>query len=80
MARTTLHIDDRLLAELKARAAREGRSMQSLANDLLRKGLAPAVADSEYRLELRGWDAEPRPGVDILDRDALFELMGRDRE
>lgn len=79
MARTTLHLDDRVLAELKARAAQEGRSMQSLANDLLKAGLAPSPAERDFRLELRGWEAEPRPGVDLLDRDVLFDLMDRER-
>jgi len=26
-------------------------------------------------LDLAGWDAERLPGVDILDRDKLFDVM-----
>lgn len=73
MARTTLKLDEDLLRGLKEKAAREGRTLQSLANDLLRQGLAPRVSD--YRLKLLTWKGEPQPGVDLFDRDALFELM-----
>jgi plasmid stability protein len=74
MTRTTLKIDEDLLRRLKEKAAREGRSLQSLANDLLRHGLAAPVA-SDYRLELLTWSGKLQPGVDLYDRAALFDLM-----
>jgi plasmid stability protein len=69
-----LALDERLLKQLKEIAAREGRSFQSVANDLLRRALARPRAVS-FRLRLQGWRAEQRAGVDILDRDKLFDLM-----
>ncbi len=74
MARTTLKLDEDLLRRLKEKAAREGRTLQSLANDLLRQGLASPIA-REYRLELLTWKGRLQPGVDLFDRDALFDLM-----
>ncbi|CAN5867974.1 hypothetical protein BH20GEM1_BH20GEM1_15970 [soil metagenome] len=74
MARTTLKLDEDLLRRLKEKAAREGRTLQSLANDLLRQGLA-APRTSEYRLGLLTWKGELQPGADIFDRDTLFDLM-----
>lgn len=74
MKRTTLKIDAPLLRQLKQRAAAEGRSLQDLANQLLRQGMA-AHHRPPFTLSLAGWDAQPQPGVDILDRDALFDLM-----
>lgn len=74
MARTTLAIDDELLKRLKEKAAREGKTLQSIANDLLRQSLVPA-RQPPFELELRGWEAAEQPGVDILDRDKLFDLM-----
>jgi plasmid stability protein len=71
--RTTLALDDDIFAELKLRAAREGRRLQQVANDLLRQGLHHKAAP--YRLKLRGWKAREQPGVDLLDRDKLFDLM-----
>ena len=74
--RTTLDIEDTLLRRLKEKAAREGQTLQRLANDLLRQGLARTRASGNYRLELDGWEADQQPGVDILDRDKLFDLLG----
>ena len=75
MGRTTLRLDEDLLRRLKEKAAREGTTLQSLANDLLRQALVRSKRSGDYRLELAGWKAEVRPGVDLLDRDSLFEAM-----
>ena len=74
MRRTTLTIDDHLLRELKKKASEEGRTLQAVTNDLLRRSLA-ARPSKPYRLRLRGWKAAEQPGVNLLDRDALFDLM-----
>ena len=74
MKRTTLKIDDVILRGLKRLAAAEGRSMQEIANQLLRRGLASRDREP-YTLALTGWEANEQPGVDLLDRDKLFELM-----
>jgi plasmid stability protein len=74
MARTTLNIDEAILRQIKRRAADEGRSVQAVVNELLRRALStPPTAG--FTLELRGWKAVERPGVDLLDRDKLFDLM-----
>lgn len=73
MARTTLAIDDVLLRELKTRAAREGRTVQQVANELLRRGMR--AAPPRFKLSLRGSGAKLKPGVDLADRDRLFDLM-----
>jgi plasmid stability protein len=76
MARTTLMLDDGILRELKRRAAAEGRTVQSVANDLLRQALAGRGRPRErFVLRLEGWQGTEQPGVDILDRDKLFDLM-----
>ena len=67
-------IDDRLLRELKKRAAEEGRTLQAVANDLLRRALGTREP-RHYALELKGWAATQQPGVDLLDRDQLFDVM-----
>lgn len=74
MKRTTLKIDESVLRRLKQRAAAEGTTLQDLANQLLRRGLA-APKRTPYTLTLEGWDAVAQPGVDILDRDSLFDVM-----
>lgn len=77
MARTTLVLDDNLLRQMKKKAVDEGRSLQSVANDLIRLGLA-ARPDQNYRLKLQGWKAELQPGVDILDHNSLFDILDRE--
>ena len=77
MARTTLVLDDNLFRQMKKKAADEGRSLQAVANELIRRGLT-ARANDNYRLQLQGWNAELQPGVDILDRNSLFDAMDRE--
>ena len=74
MARTTLDIDDRILRDLKKRAAAEGRTLQSVVNEYLKRAAATAVGPP-YTLQLEGWQAALQPGVDLFDRDSLFDLM-----
>lgn len=74
MARTTLDIDDALLRELKKKAAAEGRTLQAVVNEHLKRAVAAPPA-SKYRLRLTGWKAELRPGVDLFDRDKLLDLL-----
>jgi plasmid stability protein len=74
MKRTTLKLEESLLRRLKQMAASEGRSLQDVANQLLRRALATKDRQP-YTLSLSGWEAAPQPGVDVLDRDALFDLM-----
>ena len=75
MSRTTLAIDDDLLKRIKEKAAREGRALQDVANELLRNALVQQKPKRNLKLKLRGWKATERPGVDLLDRDKLFDLM-----
>ena len=74
MPRTTIDIDQRVLRELKKRAADEGRTLQAVANDLLKHSLHPR-AHQPFSLQIEGWAADLQPGVDILDRDALFDVL-----
>ncbi len=67
-------MDEHLLRQLKKKAAEEGRTLQAVTNDLLRQALA-SPSRKPYRLRLRGWKAAELPGVSILDREMLFDLM-----
>lgn len=75
MGRTTLRIDDELLRRLRRRAADEDRTLQDVTNEALRRGLEDRPMASEYRLELQGWEARLRPGVDLTDRRSLLDVM-----
>lgn len=70
-------LDDAVFKRMKKRAADEGRSVQSLVNDLLRRALAQPES-KPFRLKLRPWKAELRPGVDISDRNSLFDVFDQE--
>lgn len=76
--KTTLMIDDRVMARLRERATREGTTISRLVEAALRRFLD---ADEDPRLPRA---LPPLPGfhgrgflVDITDRDALYEEMER---
>lgn len=60
---------------MKEKSAREGRTLQDVANELLRQSLAEQTTRKRVKVRLRGWKAVQQPGVDLLDRDKLFDLM-----
>jgi len=74
MTRTTIAFEDDLLRRLKKRAADEDTSLQDVVNDLLRQALSTSKRQ-KYELKLRGWGGAVQPGVDLTDRDKLYESM-----
>lgn len=73
--RTTLQIEDPLLRDAKARAAREGRTLTSVIEDALRQYLREKKTTG-FKIHLRTSAARVLPGVDVADRDSLYDLMG----
>jgi plasmid stability protein len=75
--RTTIKIDDRLLAEAKARAARSGRTLNAVVEDALRAALARREDDGARIAPVLPTFAGSRllPGVDLDDSAALLERM-----
>jgi metal-responsive CopG/Arc/MetJ family transcriptional regulator len=71
--KTTLNIDDTVMAELKREAARQGRTMSELVETALR-----LLLRSQRRRETIPPLPTFRSGgtlVDITDRDALYQAM-----
>lgn len=71
--KTTLNIDDQVMRDLKAEAARRGTTMSELVESALRRLLEPLPHESEL---------PPLPTfhsgghlVDITDRDALYRVF-----
>jgi hypothetical protein len=77
--RTTINIDDNLLAEAKQVAARTGRSLTAIVEDALRESLhrRPLSARRAVELPMFG-EGGVQPGVDLDDSAALFDLMDDD--
>jgi hypothetical protein len=74
--RTTVRLDDELLAAAKQRAAAEHTTLTSLIEDALRRTLAvrPVAVSERLRLCQFG-DATTLPGVALDDSVALREVM-----
>ena len=78
MHRTTLALDDALFRALKKKAAEEDRTLQELLNSLLRQAIQkPARQPCTFEMKTFGGEPQPglHPGVDINDRDRLFDFM-----
>ncbi|HRY09219.1 MAG: DUF2191 domain-containing protein [Actinobacteria bacterium] len=76
--RTTVTIDNGLLAQAKELAARSHRTLSSVLEDALRETLARQAATSDrpgVSIPVGG-SADDRPLVDILDREALADALG----
>jgi Bacterial antitoxin of type II TA system, VapB len=74
--RTTVRLDDDLLAAAKARAAESHTTLTSLIEDALRQTLALRPARGSERLVLESFgDGGTLPGVDLDDSAALRDLM-----
>ena len=77
--RTTLDIDDPILADLKRLQKREGKSLGRLVSDLLAQSLAPAHATVRKPPALK-WITQPMGArVDLSDREALLDAMDERR-
>jgi plasmid stability protein len=74
--RTTIRIDDELYREVKARAARSGRTVAAVLEDAVRRGLAPSErrAGGRYRVRATGTGGL-LPGVGLSSNAAVAEVM-----
>ena len=74
--RTTINLDDALLAEAKQVAARTGRSLTAVVEDALRESLHRRHPTTERAIELPVFgEGGMRPGVDLDDSAALLDVM-----
>ncbi len=77
--RTTVRIDDELLARAKELAARNRRSLNSVFEDALREMLARRERPQQRPATLTTFGGNGlRPGVDLDDTAALYDLMDAD--
>ena len=74
--RTTLTLDDDLARRLRQKAATENRPLKDIVNDALHAGLALDRETGTYEFSLTTVKGRVLPGVDLTDRDKLFDLLG----
>ena len=80
--RTTVRLDDDLLRQAKALAARTGRTLTALIEDGLREALARHGRRQERpRVALPTFKGKGlQPGVDLDDTAGLLDIMGGSRD
>lgn len=77
--RTTVRLDEHLLAEAKRLAAASGKTLTSVLEDALREKLARRAAKGRRKpVRLRTCDGTGvLPGVDLDDSASLLDVMER---
>ena len=74
--RTTLRIDDTLLAAAKLRAARSGRTVGEVVEDALRESLSRGGAEHPVIEPLPVFGGSGvRPGIDLTDMRSLRDAL-----
>ena len=77
--RTTLDINDRLLAEAKSLAARRGLSLKALVEEALRERLHARSDRRDAAITLPTYSGDGlQSGVDLTDGAAMLEVMDAD--
>jgi hypothetical protein len=74
--RTTITIDDEILNQLKARAAREGTTVGRVIEDLVRRAARPDPIEAESRFELVTFGNGDR--LTRLETDRISALLEHD--
>jgi hypothetical protein len=77
--RTTLWINEQLLADAKRHALETGRTLTAVLEEALRQMLyrAPPQPDEDAATSLPTWGhGGTRPGVDLDDSSSLEDVMG----
>ncbi|MDQ3782572.1 MAG: DUF2191 domain-containing protein [Actinomycetota bacterium] len=78
--RTTVTIDDHLLAEAKAVAARTRRNLGDIIDDALRNHLTPSHRRDWDPVDIPTYGGSGlQPGIDLEDREGLAEVLGDNR-
>ena len=77
--RTTIRINDQLLAEVKQHAAQTGQTLTAIIEEALRQMLAhqQQIAERPPVQLITVSGNGPQPGVDLDDSAALLDLMER---
>ena len=73
--RTTMDLGDELMRRAKKKAADDGVPLRSIVEEALRRYLSEKPAATGYKLRWTTEKGALMPGVDLDDRDSLFDIM-----
>ena len=76
--RTTLNLEDELMKRVKKRASEMGTTITEVVEQALRAAVAGQVPRAtRFSLRWNPVSGRTRPGIDLADRDSLYEAMER---
>lgn len=76
--RTTLNIQDDLMRRVRRRAAETGATITEVVEEALRASVAgQAPRKGRYTFAWSPVSGRTHPGIDLADRDSLYEAMER---
>ena len=78
--RTTVAVDDHLLAAAKRRAQDRGQTLGQVVEDALRRELAEPLRPEPIAVPVFRGGNGPLPGVELRSNTAMRELVDRGRE
>jgi hypothetical protein len=74
--RTTVDLDNEILAAARRRAGERGTTLTAFIEEALAAALASRPPkDTRFRLRWKPHAGRLRSGIDLSDRDALFDAM-----
>ncbi len=73
--RTTMDVSDELMRRAKQKAADEGVPLRDVVEAALREYLSGKPKQTGYKLNWTTEKGKLLPGVDLDDRDSLFDIM-----
>lgn len=74
--RTTLNLDDELLSAAKRKAAEQDITLTAFVERALTAALLPqSRSGKRFKLRWKSHRGRLQPGVDISDRDSIFDTM-----
>ena len=73
--RTTVSVDDHLLAAARQRAGERGQTLGQVIEDALRRELATAPAHARVEIPVFRGGNGPRPGVDLTSNRAVRQAL-----
>jgi hypothetical protein len=73
--KTTLNLDDRLMRAAKKLAAERGVTLTRVVEEALRAAFSKPPESKPYRFKWTTVKDRRLPGVDVADRDALYDWM-----
>lgn len=77
--RTTVDIADPVLEDVRRVQEREGKTLGQVITELIAVGLASRRAEDQPK-ELRWIAKHLGSGIDLRDKDALWEILDRDED